>query len=359
MALPRYTQISLEETPWYHVVSRCVRRAYLCGVDHVSNESYEHRRGWLETRIKQLAAIFTIDIAAYAIMHNHYHIVMRVDNERVADMSTEEVIQRWSQLYSGPMIIRRYLSDQREQMSPGELLQVDKLADSYRQRLCDLSWFMKNLNEFIARKANAEDNVRGHFWESRYKCQALLDEQALLTAMAYVDLNPIRTAIAETPEQSEYTSVKHRIEEVNQQPKMTINSSSAKSKSQKNPQKEPSPTLPESLLLPFDPTESFLSSIPFAFDDYLELVDTVGRVVHPGKRGTIPKTTPAILNRLGINLTSFIEHSDQFLKRFGNNVGMPAKLINLATARNVRHLRGIAKSRALFTGRVPVRRVEG
>jgi REP element-mobilizing transposase RayT len=307
----------------------------------------------LAQRIKQLAAIFTIDIAAYSIMHNHYHIVVRVDNERVAEMSTQGVIRRWSQLYSGPMIIRRYLSDQREQMSQGELLQVDKLADSYRERLCDLSWFMKNLNEFIARKANAEDDVRGHFWESRYKCQALLDEQALLTAMAYVDLNPIRAAIAETPEQSDYTSVKHRVDEIDQQSVVPTYSAVAASEPQeRQAQKGPLPILPVALLLPFDPTESFLTSIPFAFEDYLELVDTVGRVVHPGKRGTIPKTTPAILQRLGINLASFIEHSDQFLKRFGNNVGMPAKLIDLAAARNVRYLRGIAKSRALFAADV-------
>ena len=72
MALPRYTQISLEETPWYHVVSRCVRRAYLCGVDHISGESYEHRRDWLAQLIKQLAAIFTIDIAAGTQKDRHF-----------------------------------------------------------------------------------------------------------------------------------------------------------------------------------------------------------------------------------------------------------------------------------------------
>ena len=135
MAQPRYSQISLEETPWYHVVSRCVRRAYLCGVDHITGQSYEHRRDWVEKRIRQLVSIFTIDIAAYSVMHNHYHIVVRVDNERVAALSTKEVIARWSQLYAGPMIVRRYLSGQRSDMSQGELLQLDKLADEYRQRL--------------------------------------------------------------------------------------------------------------------------------------------------------------------------------------------------------------------------------
>jgi len=77
MASPRYSQLSLDDTPWYHCVSRCVRRAYLCGHDDQSGQSYEHRRHWVMQRIKQLAGVFTIDVAAYAVMSNHYHIVVR------------------------------------------------------------------------------------------------------------------------------------------------------------------------------------------------------------------------------------------------------------------------------------------
>jgi len=67
------------------------------------------------------------------------------------------------------------------------------------------------LNEYISKRANIEDNCTGHFWESRFKSQALLDERALLTCMAYVDLNPIRACMAKTPETSEYTSIQERI----------------------------------------------------------------------------------------------------------------------------------------------------
>lgn len=107
-------------------------------------------------------------------------------------------------------------------------------------------------------------------------------------------------------------------------------------------------TVAEAPLLPFAPGEHLRTSIPFAFADYLELVDVVGRVVHPTKRGAVPETTPVILARLGINTDLFIIHANQFLKRFGNTVGAPVKLIDLAAARNVRYLRGMAKSRQLF-----------
>jgi len=350
VAKPRYSQISLEETPWYHVVSRCVRRAYLCGVDGVTGASYEHRRGWVEQRLRKLASIFTIDIAAYAIMHNHYHIVLRIEQQQAAELSVEEVIQRWSQLYKGPMLMQRYLSDQREQMNEWELEQVAKLAEEYRQRLSDLSWFMRNLNEYISRKANAEDKAKGHFWESRYKCQALLDEQALLAAMAYVDLNPVRAAMAETPEESPHTSIKLRLQEL-----LGTESDSEATPAHTDEQysvnhgNEPLAQVPCASLLDFATDDNALS-IPFTLPDYLELLDSVGRAVHPDKKGSIPEHSPAILHRLGINITSFIKHSNQFFDHFGDSVGSAPRMMRLAAVRNVRYLRGVVKARMVFGG---------
>ena len=70
---------------------------------------------------------------------------------------------------------------------------------------------MRVVNESIVRMANAEDGVMGRFWEGRFKSQALLDEAGVLTAMVYVDLNPIRARMAATPEESEFSSVAQRL----------------------------------------------------------------------------------------------------------------------------------------------------
>ena len=77
MTRPRKVLISLADTPYYHVTSRCVRRAFLCGVDHYSGQSYEHRRQWVVDRIRLLSSLFAIDVCAYAVMHNHYHLALK------------------------------------------------------------------------------------------------------------------------------------------------------------------------------------------------------------------------------------------------------------------------------------------
>jgi len=142
-------------------------------------------------------------VAAYAIMSNHFHIVVRIDRQRALGWSLQEVLERWTRLFCGPALVTRYLSQERAQMSDAEIAKVAELGESYRSRLHDLSWLMRTLNEHVARKANAEDGVKGRFWEGRFKSQALLDEKALLAAMAYVDLNPVRAGIAETAETSD------------------------------------------------------------------------------------------------------------------------------------------------------------
>ena len=209
MPRARKTLVSLDTTPYYHCTSRCVGRAFLCGEDQQSGRNYEHRRQWIEDRLLMLASIHAIDIAAYAIMSNHYHVVLYVDQQRGLDWSDADVIERWHRLFRGSELSRRFCRG--ETLDRAEQRALAEQATAWRERLVSISWFMRCLNEPIARNANREDNVTGRFWEGRYSSQALLDEKALAACMVYVDLNPIRARLATTPETSKHTSVQRRI----------------------------------------------------------------------------------------------------------------------------------------------------
>ncbi|MFT7009810.1 MAG: REP element-mobilizing transposase RayT [Colwellia sp.] len=324
MPKPRSQQISLVVTPYYHIYSRTVRKAFLCGVDKETGVSFEHRRTWIEKRLCQLSQVFSIDICAYAVMHNHLHIVLHVDSEQVKHWSTEEVLQRWHQLFKGTLLTQKYSNKKNEEpLDKSQLAMVESTADIYKQRLMDISWFMRSLNEPIARQANREDQCTGHFWEGRFKSQALLDEGAILSCMAYVDLNPVRAGIASTPERSDFTSIQLRI-------KAAIKG------------KQP-PTL-----LPFTGNEHQQkpTGIRLSLQDYLILVDETGRILRDDKRGAIKGKTASILARLHISDKSWLKLTTEFESIFTGAVGTAEHLCEFSEHVGLQRTHGLANAQA-------------
>ena len=296
MTTARKQLISLADTAYYHCISRCVRRAYLCGKDKTTGQDYEHRRSWVKDKLLALSQVFAIDICAYAVMSNHTHMVLFIDQNTAKAWSNKEVIERWHNLFKGTLLTQQY--------SRGEPL-ADYLQETlanivaeYRSRLMDISWFMRLLNESIARQANQEDNCTGRFWEGRFKSQALLDEAALAACMAYVDLNPIRAKMAKTPESSDHTSVQQRITQAKkeQQPKN---------------------------LLPFigNPRKNMPKGLPFELQDYLELIELTGRCIREDKAGYIEAEQSALLMRLNISPKNWLTLSKGFRKLFHGAIG--------------------------------------
>ena len=281
MPNPRSSQVDLSVTPYYHCVARCVRRAFLCGKDSYSGQDFGHRRDWVRERLRFLAGVFAIDICAYAVMSNHLHVVLHVDAERAGTWTDADVVERYCKLY--PMVGADYRS-----LPPAK---QRAMRETWRERLCNLSWMMRALNEFIARRANKEDDVSGRFWEGRFKTQALLDEQGLLTCMAYVDLNPVRAGAAQTLEGSDFTSIQERLEDL------------ARKRRNHRRQTAPNSLVPFSTQLTDSCTSVELAS---TLESYVELLEWTGRAVAKGKRGKIVGPAPRLLVDQGVSAERWV-----------------------------------------------------
>jgi REP element-mobilizing transposase RayT len=306
MTRARESLISLEATPYYHCISRCVRRAWLCGADPYTGQSFEHRRQWLLDRLRELVDIFAIDVCAYAIMSNHYHVVLHVDEDKAKGWTDKQVIEQWMRLYKGHMLADRYLAG--EVMSKAEWMALSELIEKWRLRLYDISWFMRCMNEHLAQHANAEDQCKGRFWEGRFKSQALLDEGALLTCMSYVDLNPIRAGLAKTPERSDFTSIQERIEAY---------AKLQNRRKAKQMRKQPTTLHPFKRAREKEPTKY----IEFELNDYLRLVDWTGRAIREDKKGAIPSDLAPILERIGLNPDAWLKSVSYYNRNYFSVMG--------------------------------------
>ena len=303
MPISREKLVSVEATPYYHLISRCCRRCFILGEDNITKKDYSHRQEWIEARLEALPKIFNIQIASYAIMSNHYHLVVFIDKEQSNNQTDLEIIYRWHQLYKGTVLTQKYMKG--EHLSAIEMDLVQERADEYRIRLMDLGWFIKCINEPLARMANQEDNCTGKFWEGRFKSQALLDEKALLACMAYVDLNPVRAKMAKTPEKSQHTSIKKRIEK------------SVKSDKPNN-QKEQVDGL---LNFAGRPRKDMPKGIPCRLTTYIELVEWTGRQSRKGKSGRIDSEIPELMDRLNIDPVKWMHITSNFESSFKGIVG--------------------------------------
>jgi len=243
-------------------------------------------------------------------MHNHFHVLLHVNRTRVLDASGTSIVERWHKLFSGTEISQKFVKGESLELYEKESL--DALIDTWRSRLYNISWFMKVLNEGIARRANKEDDCTGHFWESRFKSQALLDEQAILSCLTYIDLNPVRAAIASSPEHSDYTGIKIRIEHWR-----------ARSEKPSRDATRDEDHMQPNFLFPFagNPRQQMPTGIPFDLLEYIQLVDWTGRIICEDKRGSIATNTPPIIQRLNISPDHSIHLCTHFESRFKGLVG--------------------------------------
>lgn len=353
MTKARESIINVSDTPYYHIMGRCVRRAFLCGIDNATGNDYSHRKQWIVDKVAELSAIYMIDVCSYAVMSNHYHLVLKINHEQAKLLSDDEVIERWTQLFNGNVLVARYLKG--ECKTTAEIDKIGEIASLWRERLSDLSWFMRCLNESIARKANEEDNCTGRFWEGRFKSQALLNEQALLSCMAYVDLNPIRADMADSLDKSEFTSIEQRIKEIELSQKIEVKSNkkaeSRKSKIENLKLKEKNQHRNDNnsnqiKLADFVGSQD-KEGIAYTLMDYLELVDWTGRVMLDDKRGYIGENEPKIISKLGLAADIWFKSMSQFSEHAYSHIGTEEQLRAVCNEAGKKWIAGIKHSREI------------
>jgi hypothetical protein len=328
-----------------HCINRCVRRCFLCGEDPLTGHNYDHRKAWLEERLRFLAGQFGIDVLGYAILSNHFHLVLRNRPDVVATWSDTEVARRWLALCP----VRKAACKSRvggpggasEPGAPTEadldtIRRVPERLAEVRRRLSDISWLMRFIAEPIARRANREDCVSGRFWQGRFKAVRLCDEAAILACAVYVDLNPIRAGLATTPESSLYTSVERRIAAVCRPDRVARRLVNAR---RPDAWLSPVPLCERATAPGPQPSDGgFRASdkgfLPMSVEDYLELVDWTGRQIVRGRAGgTIPAELPSILSRVGIGDRDWLPLVTGFGRLFHRVAGAPQSLARFTEAR--------------------------
>ena len=372
--LPRNEQFDPNSVCIVHICQRCVRRAFLAGEDAVSGMNYGHRREWIRCRMERLASVFGVDVLTYAILSNHLHIVVRTRPDVIAGWSNSDVALRWLRVFPGRRID--------EQLADPTTTDVEALADNaeriqeIRVRLSNPSWFMKALCEPIARLANKQDEATGHFWEGRFKALAITDEAGLLACCMYVDLNPIRAAMAATPEESLHTSAYDRIQslqgatipsaavdlvaiETEEASRILRTSTPDQLRKRKADAKKRrgNSILRDAWLSPLTINERAATGpqssgtgvrasdkgfLSLNLSDYLKLLDWTGRQRGSVQKAEIPRDLDPILKRIGIDGRMWCDLVWNFKKYFGRGsaAGSPASMKESASQRHRNFARG-------------------
>ena len=341
MGLPRSAYVQEGKEGVYHCFGRCVRRAFLYGYDSRTGRDFSHRKKWLVNRLRELAGLFAVEVCAYSVMENHYHVVLRTRPDIAASWSDREVATRWRTLFPRKYGLRRKKKQTVEEQI-NALTASPELIVTLRQRLCSLSWFMGRLNEFIARAANKEDGVKGRFWESRFKSQGLLDEAAIAACMVYVDLNPIRAGRAETPEESDFTSIRERIRAWGRKAKTTA------PVSESNHDQSKSVNSRNEWLCPIGSEGGRRGILPMGAREYFDLVDKSGRMVRLDKRGVIDTDLAPILQRIGANPQAWAETISSFGSKFSLVAGLASNLRSFADRLGRRWFKGLTAAQEAF-----------
>ena len=215
----------------------------------------------------------------------------------------------------------------------------DRLA-MIRRRLSDISWWMRLLCQPLAAMANKEEGQPGRFWQGRFRGVRLCDDAAVLACAAYVDLNPIRAALAETLETSDFTSIQRRIESLPGQRGRPAAAARDRFLAPVQIDERRDPLGPVPSELPCRASDK--GFLPISVTQYVQLLDWTARQVVRGKAGVTPADMPDVLDRIGLSPREWGGLIRDFGRIFSLVAGLPSTL---------KHQRGRRKQRQFHTRR--------
>lgn len=363
----------------YHCFNRIVRRSYLCGFDKLTGKDYSYRRGWFYDRLKYFAGCFAIDVLGYAVLSNHYHLVLRNRPDQAKAMSDRQVVTAWLKVCPGA---RKQKDGTIRPPTEAEILRElhdPQWVAELRRRLSNPSWLIRQLDQYMGIRCNAEDETTGHFWEARFGMKRLLDEAAVLACLAYVDLNPIRGHMAESLEEYPYVSIGERLRaldggaidpsswlapialegETDRKPVAVANGLSQDELAEvlEAQSERPLGCLPMGLEqyaellrwlagnVPAAATEESSSEQPIpggqpGSDDQPDSAQRAEQEQQPSPNQQLRGEVPKILSRMGLDPVEFLDLVVHFEKRFFTAVGCPASLRREARRRGKGRLNG-------------------
>ena len=127
----------------YQVWARCVRQAFLMGIDAFAGTDYNHRRDWVVERLQLLTSSFAIDVGFFGILSNHLHLVLRTNPRLVKRMGAQEIARRWLRVFPGRRVLDgNWIEPTEEQVKA--LAEDKKKIEVIRGRLSDVSWMMSS-----------------------------------------------------------------------------------------------------------------------------------------------------------------------------------------------------------------------
>ena len=179
----------------YHVMSRVVNGEFLLG--SIEKEALR-RMMW------RMATFSGVEILTYAIMDNHFHILLKVPEQKSwlkrfeGKEGEERFFEHLSLVYS-KAFISQFRSEITELRNRHEEDAAQALLERFQQRFCDLSLFVKELKERFSRWYNKQKGRRGTLWMDRFKSVLVESGEALQTMAGYIDLNPVRAGIVKDP----------------------------------------------------------------------------------------------------------------------------------------------------------------